>query len=194
MLVIVGMSLFVDGSNRLLFALLLGPFLGGFGVAGIIESEELLLLLIGCAHSTSEDILVFLLGEVKVIVSVGMRVLGRVVAIILPERIGSESSTLSVFPGLQLKVTDSAVLVVVGNRHCALISLVINNFSAKVPLLLLLKTLEDMVGANFHHGKLVIEARFSTLLGGAKLELADLLVATTGDEVGNQGHVLGVLH
>ena len=51
-----------------------------------------------------------------------------------------------------------------------------------------------MIGADLHHADLVIEAVISTLFGGAKLELADLLVATTGDKVGDESHVLGGLH
>ena len=51
-----------------------------------------------------------------------------------------------------------------------------------------------MIGADLHHSDLVIEAVISTLFGGAKLELADLLITTTGNEVGDESHVLGGFH
>jgi hypothetical protein len=64
-------------------------------------------------------------------------------------------------------------------------------------LLLFSKTFEDVLGANFHNADFVVEADFSSVfgvLGRAHLELADLSVATSGDEVRYEGHVLRVLH
>ena len=43
----------------------------------------LVFVLLGSAYSSSEEILVFLFGEVDVIVSVGVRELSRVVSVIL---------------------------------------------------------------------------------------------------------------
>ena len=103
-------------------------------------------------------------------------------------------STLSVLPGLELKIADGAALVVVRNRHGTLVGLVIDNLSAEIPLLLLLKSLENVIGANLHNINLVIEAVISALLAGTDLELADLLVAAAGNEVRDEGHVLGEFH
>ena len=51
-----------------------------------------------------------------------------------------------------------------------------------------------MVGADFHHRQLIIDTVVSALFGSANLELADFLVAASGNEVGNEGHVLGEFH
>jgi len=63
-------------------------------------------------------------------------------------------------------------------------------------LLLFTEAFEDVLGADFHNADFVVEADLfvSGVLGRAHLELADLSVATSGDEVGYEGHVLGVLH
>lgn len=56
------------------------------------------------SDGTSEEILVFLFGEVDVIISVSVRELGRVVSVILPSRLSAES--LSMSPGLQFQIRD----------------------------------------------------------------------------------------
>lgn len=64
-------------------------------------------------------------------------------------------------------------------------------------LLLFTESFENVLGAYFHNADFVVEADFGshfTVLGSAHLELADLSVATSGDEVRYEGHVLGVLH
>jgi len=63
-------------------------------------------------------------------------------------------------------------------------------------LLLFTETFKNVLGANFHNADFVVKADFSVsgVLGRAHLELADLSVATSGDEVRYKSHVLGVLH
>jgi len=55
-----------------------------FGSSGFeAKSVTLVFVLLGSAYGSSEEILVFLFGEVDVIVSVGVRELSRVVSVIL---------------------------------------------------------------------------------------------------------------
>ena len=63
-------------------------------------------------------------------------------------------------------------------------------------LLLFTEAFEDVLGADFHNADFVVEADLfvSGVLGRAHLELADLSVATSGNEVRYKSHVLGVLH
>lgn len=56
------------------------------------------------SDGTSEEILVFLLGEVHVIVSVSMGVLSGVVSVILVGSLSAEG--LSMSPGLESEVRD----------------------------------------------------------------------------------------
>jgi hypothetical protein len=151
-------------------------------------------LRLSSSDGTSEEILVFLVGEVHVIVSVSVRELSRVVSVILPGSLGTEG--LSMSPGLQLQVRDGSVSVVITDLHGTSVCLVIDNFSSKHVLLLFTETLKDVLGANFHNADFVVEADLgvSRVLGRAHLELADLSVATSGDEVRYKSHVLGVLH
>jgi hypothetical protein len=167
---------------------------GGFGFSFSVESEVLLLGLLGGSLGTSENVFVFLFGEVDIVVSVRVTELGRVVSVVLPERVRAEVATLSVLPCLQGEVRDSSAFVVIGNGHSAFVGLVVNDLSTEIPLLLLLESLEDVVGADLHHRQLIVDAVVSTLFGSANLELADFLVAAAGDEVGNEGHVLGEFH
>lgn len=151
-------------------------------------------LRLSSSDGTSEEILVFLVGEVHVIVSVGVRELSRVVSVILPGSLGTEG--LSMSPGLQLQVRDGSVSVVITDLHGTSVCLVIDNFSSKHVLLLFTETLKDVFGAYFHNADFVVEADLgvSRVLGRAHLELADLSVTTSGDEVRYKSHVLGVLH
>lgn len=71
-----------------------------------IDSVVLCFLGIVSSHGTSEDILVFLVWEVDVIVSMGVAVFCGVVSVILPGGIGSEVGSLSVFPGLELEIAN----------------------------------------------------------------------------------------
>ena len=64
---------------------LLSPVSGSLRLARSVESEVGLLVLIGFAQGTSEDVLVLLIGEVNVIVSVGMTELSGVVSVVLPD-------------------------------------------------------------------------------------------------------------
>ncbi len=61
-------------------------------------------LLLTVSECTSEDVLVFLLGEILVVVSVRMIELCWVVSVILPQTIGLEISTLSIFPSFELEI------------------------------------------------------------------------------------------
>jgi len=64
---------------------LLSPVSGGLRLARSVESEVGLLVLIGFTQGTSEDVLVLLIGEVNIIVSVGMTELSGVVSVVLPD-------------------------------------------------------------------------------------------------------------
>jgi len=180
--------------SRCLFKLLSSPVSGGFGLSFAVESEVLLLGLLGGSLGASENVFVLLLGEVDIVVSVRVTELGRVVSVVLPERVGAEVAALSVLPGLQGEVRHGSALVVVGDGHSAFVGLVVDDLSTEIPLLLLLESLEDVVGADLHHRQLIIDAVVSILLGSANLELADFLVAAAGNEVGNEGHVLREFH
>ena len=68
-----------------MITVLLSPVSGGLRLTRSIESEVGLLVLIGFAQGTSEDVLIFLIGEVNVIVSVGMTELSGVVSVVLPD-------------------------------------------------------------------------------------------------------------
>ena len=86
MFVIISSGLNCLGRGSLL-TLLFSPVFCSLGVATEAKGKVFLLLLLGSTHSASEDVLVLLLGEVYIIVSVGMAELGRVVSVILPQRI-----------------------------------------------------------------------------------------------------------
>ena len=145
-------------------------------------------------NGTSEDILVLLLGEVDIVVSVGVGELGGIVSIILIEGVGFESGTE--FPGLELEISDGTFTVKIRNLHGSSVSFVVDNFSSGEPLLLLAETFEDMIGAHLHDAQLLVLASSSVLglVSLASLELTDFTVAASWDLVGHKSHVLGVLH
>jgi hypothetical protein len=64
---------------------LLSPVSSGLRLASSFDCEVVLLVLLGLAQGTSEDVLVLLIGEVNVIVSVGMTELSGVVSVVLPD-------------------------------------------------------------------------------------------------------------
>ena len=72
-------------SRSNLVTVLLSQVSGGLRLARSIDSEVILLVLFGLAQGTSEDVLVLLIGEVNVIVSVGMTELSGVVSVVLPD-------------------------------------------------------------------------------------------------------------
>mmetsp|Transcript_20124 Transcript_20124/g.24821 ORF Transcript_20124/g.24821 Transcript_20124/m.24821 type:complete len:238 (+) Transcript_20124:292-1005(+) len=167
----------------------------GLGLVGEdVHLVALHFLLFGGADGTSEEIFVFLVGEVNVIVPVRVRELGGVPTVILIEGVAADRR--AVLPGLQLQVGDGAAAVVVRHLHGASVGLVVDDFGSSEPLLLLAETLEDVIGADLHDVELLALARGAVLATGslARLELADLAVATARDHVGHQGHELGVLH
>jgi len=106
----------------------------------------------------SEKVTVFLIREVNIVVTMGMRELGRVPPVVLPEGVAAQVGCLAVVPGLELEVGDGAVFVEIGNGHGALVSVVVDHFSAEVPLLLLAESIENVVRAHFHYADLVSEA------------------------------------
>ena len=69
-----------------------------------VHAIALHLFAFGFAHGASKEVLVLLLGEVHVIVSVRMRELCWVPAVILVERVRAELR--SIFPSLELQVRD----------------------------------------------------------------------------------------
>ena len=72
-------------SRSNLVTVLLSQISGGLRLARSIDSEVILLVLFGLAQGTSKDVLVLLIGEVYVIVSVGMTELSGVVSVVLPD-------------------------------------------------------------------------------------------------------------
>jgi hypothetical protein len=110
--VIISLGLNSPGYGSL-FALLSSPVLSSLGVACIVESKVLLLLLLGRAHGASEDVFVLLFGEVYIIVSVRVTELGRIVSVVLPQRVRAEVAALSVLPGLEGQVRHRFALVVI---------------------------------------------------------------------------------
>jgi hypothetical protein len=64
---------------------LLSPVSSGLRLASSFDCKVVLLVLLGLAQGTSEDVLVLLIGEVNVIVSVGMTELSGVVSVVLPD-------------------------------------------------------------------------------------------------------------
>ena len=124
-----------------LVSFLIGILLHGLGFAAPHRDFVVFFffLLVG-SHSTSEDVLVFLIREVDIVVSVWVRVLGGVVPVILPDAVRSEVASLSVFPGLELQIANGSSPVVSSYTHCPLVSFVVDNFSSQVPLLLFSQT------------------------------------------------------
>ena len=96
---------------------------------GIAATKLELVLLasqsIGFTDSTFKEVAVFLVGEVDVIVSVGVREHRGVVPIVFPS--GVSLQVRSVVPSLELQVTDRAAPVEVRDHHSALVSFVIND-------------------------------------------------------------------
>ena len=152
------------------------------------------LLSSGGSHGTSEDILVLLLWEIDIIVSVGMGEFSSVVSVILPGRVGSQVGMGSVAPVFNFQVRHGLALIVVGHLHGSLVGLVIDSFGSKVPLLLLSKALEHVVGAHLHNRYFLIVAGIIATRGSAVLELPDFSIATSGDVRWLQSHELGLLH
>merc|ERR1719263_919667 len=117
-----------------------------------------------------------------------------VVSVILPGRVGSQVGPSSVAPVFNFQVGHGLALVVVGHLHGALVGLVIDSFGSKVPLLLLPKALEHVVGAHLHNRYFLIVAGVIATGGSAVLELPDFPIAASGDVRWLQSHELGLLH
>lgn len=76
-------------------------FVHGLGDSGShTDMVTVVVIRFSSSDGTSEEILVFLFGEVDVIVSVGVGVFGRVVSVILVGTLSAER--LSMSPGLQV--------------------------------------------------------------------------------------------
>lgn len=132
--------------------------------AGTREIEPVALLFSSCSltEGTSEEVLVFLLWEVNVIVAMGMRVLSWVPSVISVPRVSPK--LFAVVPGFKLEVTHRSALVVVAHRHRTLVRLVVNRFSAQQVLFLFAQAFKHKVGANFHDVYLLLETCFRALL------------------------------
>lgn len=192
---IMGVNFVYSVLKGILLSFLLFVVSHGLGV--VRESANLivlLFLLLLSSEGTSEDILVFLLWEVDIIVPEGVRLLDWVIFVILPQTVRSQVSSLSVFPSLQFQIAHRSALVVCANGHCSLVGFVVNNFSSQVPLLFLLETFEDVVWADLHDVELVIQAMFSAMGRRAELILSDFSVATFGNVVWLQSQILSQLH
>ena len=165
------------------------------GIRLVAHEVHLMLIVIlghGGALGTSEEVHELLLGEVDVIVPVRVRELCWVPPVILIPGVGAQTVAMS--PGLELEIGDGTTAVEVRDLHGSSVGLVVDGLGASVPLLLLLESLKNVIGANLHDGDLLVHALVAAVGGGASLELTDFTVATTGDHVWHQSHVLGVLH
>jgi hypothetical protein len=180
------------GGERVLSSLLL-EVSHGLGLV-VEESERVSLLLLSGSLTkvSSEEVLVLLVGVVDVIVSVVVSVVLGVVSVILPVRVGLKVARLSVSPGLKLKISDGSSLVVRADAHGSSVGLVIDDFSSGVMLLHLSESLKNVIRADLHDVDLLLEAVSSSSLGGAFLEVADLSLATSGNKVSSDRHVLAV--
>ena len=69
----------------------------------------------------------------------------------------------SMGPVFNFQVGHGLSLVVVGHLHGSLVGLVIDSFGSKVPLLLLSKALEHVVGAHLHNRYFLVVACIVTI-------------------------------
>lgn len=167
------------------------------GVGRVIKETHFVLFVIfhvGVALGATEEVIVFLLGEVNIVVTMSVGVNCGVVPVVLPSGVGSHVSGLTVIPSLELEVRDTALCVEVGDGHGTLVSIIVDHFSTHEPLLLFAETLKDMLGTDLHNADFVCETGILVARGDTVLVVADFLVATTGNHSGSEGHVLGVLH
>ena len=79
---------------------------------------------LGSAQGTSEEILVFLVWEVDIVVSVWVRVLGWVIPVILPSAFGTKC--LSMLPGFELEIRYGSSAVIVTDCHGSFVRFVID--------------------------------------------------------------------
>ena len=106
----------------------------------VVEETDLMLrelLASTVAHGTSEDVLVFHLGEVDAIVTMRMRELLGIVSVISPSRVDSKVAGMAVGPILDFEIAHRSSLVVAADSHGSLIGLIIDSLGAQVPLSLL---------------------------------------------------------
>ena len=165
-------------------------FLFSHGGRNTTEQANVVLIMLSrgcCSQGTTEDIFVLLLWEVDIIVSVWMREFSWVISVILPGGIRSEVLWISIGPVLDLEVSDGSTLVVIGNSHGSLISLVVNDLSSQIPLSFLSETFENVVWANLHN-------RYLGLKGLSSLILSNLSVATLWDKLWLKSHEFRLFH
>jgi len=113
---------------------------------------------------TTEEVCVFHVWEVDIVVSMCVRVRSWIVSVVLPERVGSHICALTVVPGLKLKISDGTVSVEIRDRHSALVSIIVNHFSTEIPLLLFAETFEDMIWAYLHNTNFLTKALILTFV------------------------------
>jgi len=146
------------------------------------------------SKSSTENIFIFLFGEVLVIISMWMRILSWVIPVILPSWIRSQVLWMSKGPVFNFKITDWSSIVVVAHSHCSFVSLVVDSFSSQEPLSLFSKTFKNMIWANFHNWDFLVHAVFLTICGGASIVLSDFSIATLWNEIWLQDHIFWVHH
>jgi len=88
------------------------------------KTVTLTLLVLSLTQRSSKEVFVFLVGEVDIVVSVGMRELGWVIPVILPS--GARMQTLAVVPSLKMEVAHRATTVVITDFHSPLVGLVVD--------------------------------------------------------------------
>ena len=93
-------------------------------------------------------------------------------------------------PGFEFEVRYRSSAVIVTDLHGSFVGLVVDALSTAVPLLLLTKALEYVVGAYLHDADFLVDTSLGRGGSSAVLVLPDLLVATTGNERWGESHIL----
>ena len=149
---------------------------------------------VSVTFGSSENILVFLFWEVRIIISVSMWILHWIISVILPCWFGSQISWVTITPVLDFEVSNGFTSVVFWYVHCSLIGLVVDSFSSQKPLSLFSESFKDMVWANFHDWDFLVHTIFFASSGRACLVLSDFSIATLWNSIGLQNHVFWVQH
>jgi len=145
-------------------------------------------------EGSTEDIFVFLLWEVYIIVSVRMAISSWVISIILPGWLGSEVLWKTIGPVFDIEIWDWFTLIIVTDGHSSLVGLVVNGLSSEVPLSLFSKTFKNVIWADLHNGNLFVKASFFTSSSSTSLVLSDFSVATSWNLIWLESHEFRLFH
>jgi len=143
---------------------------------------------------TTENIFVFLFGEINVIESVWMWIYSWVISIVLPSRVRSHIVWMAKSPVFDFTVTYWSSLVVITYCHCSFIGLVVNSLSSQEPLSLFSQSLKNMIWANFHDWDFLVQAIVSSIGTCTSIVLSNFSIATSWNHIGFQDHVFRLHH